>query len=75
MTPMAGVGPVLDGPARVRTYDEDRVRVSVLQRKSPQSRSPDCLMPRNVVTLEPESVVALRKALAGTTIAKLNLFA
>jgi hypothetical protein len=32
-------------------------------------------MPRSVVTLEPESVVALRKALAGTTIAKLNLFA
>jgi hypothetical protein len=41
-----------------------------------QSRSPDRLMPRSVVvTLEPESVVALRKALAGTTIGTVNLFA
>ena len=40
-----------------------------------ESRSPDRLMPRSDVTLEPESVVASRKALAGTTIAPLNLFA
>jgi hypothetical protein len=33
-------------------------------------------MPRSVVvTLEPESVVALRKALAGTRIGTVNLFA